>query len=112
MEVFCDRHPLQKMSPGFVITHRESGHKADAFKCPQCSRHYIVGNLGYVDYNPANGQMTQDPSLPQLFCSRHPERPLRIAHFDLQGDASVRTWRCAAEGCVEEKVTTGEGYWS
>jgi hypothetical protein len=102
--VFCDRHPLQKMD-WIVITQREPEPKrdADAFKCPQCNRVYIwAEHWGYADYV-AHALIPSADS--QLRCSQH-NIPMYLAAFELNGDESPRTWKCA--GCREVLATIGE----
>jgi hypothetical protein len=103
--VLCDKHPLQKMDR--VEFSKEGKVETDGFKCPQCTRIYILaGDLGYLDF--VNKQMVLNTSS-QLRCSEH-KSPLFLARFELNGDESLREWRCAHGMRKEVKTTIGENY--
>lgn len=101
--VFCDKHPLQRMDR--VEFSKEGTVEADGFKCRDCNRVFILArDLGYLDF--VNKEMVPNPG-PRLCCCVH-KSPLYIAGFELQGDESVREWRCAHSGCKETRITVGE----
>jgi phage FluMu protein Com len=108
IRAFCDKHPKQEML--MVELSKEGKVETNGFQCPRCKRIYVLaeglGYLGCAEEAPSKVKMIPNPG-PQLRCPQH-KSPFYLAAFELNGDESLREWRCAYPGCNEMRTTIGE----